>query len=230
MRCDRVSGPPSRPCRKTTAVKVIALYGEGRTFIAGADIREFGKPPKDPWLPDMCNFIEDSKTPVVCVLHGTTLGGGLEVALASHVRVALLRHAGRFAGSHPGHPAGCGRHPARAAPCRHVAASLDLITSGKPVSVRGGARPGPGRPHRRRGHRAMSRLQPPRTLLERQARRPDGHAICRLKKTRTPLPPCARKLATDPAAAVLAAQMRRRRGGQPTAARRRSEGRAPPLQ
>ncbi|MEO1115926.1 MAG: 3-hydroxyacyl-CoA dehydrogenase NAD-binding domain-containing protein [Pseudomonadota bacterium] len=115
-------------------VKVIALYGEGRTFIAGADIREFGKPPQDPWLPDLCNFIEDSKTPVVCVLHGTTLGGGLEVALASHVRVALP-------GTRVGLPevtlgilpgaGGTQRAPRLAG----IAASLDLITSGKPVSA-----------------------------------------------------------------------------------------------
>lgn len=113
-------------------VKVIALYGEGRTFIAGADIREFGKPPKDPWLPDLCNFIEDSKTPVVCVLHGTTLGGGLEVALASHVRVAL-------SGTRVGLPevtlgilpgaGGTQRAPRLAG----IRASLDLITSGKPI-------------------------------------------------------------------------------------------------
>nr|WP_319385287.1 3-hydroxyacyl-CoA dehydrogenase NAD-binding domain-containing protein [uncultured Roseibium sp.] len=113
-------------------VKVIALYGEGRTFIAGADIREFGKPPKDPWLPDLCNFIEDSKTPVVCVLHGTTLGGGLEVALASHVRVALP-------GTRVGLPevtlgilpgaGGTQRAPRLAG----IQASLELITSGKPI-------------------------------------------------------------------------------------------------
>ncbi|WP_421980895.1 3-hydroxyacyl-CoA dehydrogenase NAD-binding domain-containing protein [Roseibium sp.] len=113
-------------------VKVIALYGEGRTFIAGADIREFGKPPKDPWLPDLCNLIEDSETPVVCVLHGTTLGGGLEVALASHVRVAL-------SGTRVGLPevtlgilpgaGGTQRAPRLAG----IQASLDLITSGKPI-------------------------------------------------------------------------------------------------
>lgn len=115
-------------------VKVIALYGEGRTFIAGADIREFGKPPKDPWLPDLCNFIEDSKIPVVCVLHGTTLGGGLEVALASHVRVAL-------SGTRVGLPevtlgilpgaGGTQRAPRLAG----IQASLDLITSGKPIQA-----------------------------------------------------------------------------------------------
>ncbi|WP_420335148.1 3-hydroxyacyl-CoA dehydrogenase NAD-binding domain-containing protein [Roseibium sp.] len=113
-------------------VKVIALYGEGRTFIAGADIREFGKPPQNPWLPDLCNFIEDSKTPIVCVLHGTTLGGGLEVALASHVRVALP-------GTRVGLPevtlgilpgaGGTQRAPRLAG----ISASLALITSGKPI-------------------------------------------------------------------------------------------------
>lgn len=115
-------------------VRVIALYGEGRTFIAGADIREFGKPPQDPWLPDLCNFIEDCKTPIVCVLHGTTLGGGLEVALASHVRVALpgtrIGLPEVTLGILPG--AGGTQRAPRLAGMR---ASLDLITSGKPISA-----------------------------------------------------------------------------------------------
>jgi len=72
-----------------TDVDVIVLYAKGRTFIAGADIKEFGKPPMDPWLPEVCNRIEDSATPVIAVLHGTPLGGGLEVAMAAHARVAL---------------------------------------------------------------------------------------------------------------------------------------------
>lgn len=71
-------------------VDVIVIYAKGRTFIAGADIKEFGKPPLSPWLPDLCNTIEDSQTPVIAVLHGTPLGGGLEVAMAAHARVALL--------------------------------------------------------------------------------------------------------------------------------------------
>ncbi len=70
-------------------VGVIAIYGAGRTFIAGADIREFGKPPRDPWLPAICNRIEACETPVISVLHGTALGGGLEVAIATHARIAL---------------------------------------------------------------------------------------------------------------------------------------------
>ncbi len=65
------------------------IVGAGRTFIAGADISEFGKPPKKPGLPDICNRIEASPIPIVASLHGTALGGGLEVALAAHYRVAV---------------------------------------------------------------------------------------------------------------------------------------------
>ncbi|MBR9842741.1 MAG: 3-hydroxyacyl-CoA dehydrogenase [Rhodobacteraceae bacterium] len=71
------------------SAKVIVLYAAGRTFIAGADITEFGKPPMAPALPDLLNEMEQSAIPVVCVLHGTALGGGLEVALASHARVGI---------------------------------------------------------------------------------------------------------------------------------------------
>ncbi len=70
-------------------VEVIAIYGAGRTFIAGADIREFGKHLREPTLPDVCLVLENCRKPVVAVLHGPTLGGGLEVALSAHVRVAL---------------------------------------------------------------------------------------------------------------------------------------------
>ncbi|WP_454674373.1 3-hydroxyacyl-CoA dehydrogenase NAD-binding domain-containing protein [Achromobacter pestifer] len=69
--------------------RAILMVGAGKNFIAGADIREFGKPPKPPALPDVCNQIEASSKPVVAVLHGAALGGGLEVALAAHYRVAL---------------------------------------------------------------------------------------------------------------------------------------------
>lgn len=69
--------------------KAIALYCAGRTFIAGADIREFGKPRLDPSLPEVCNALEDSAIPTVSIIHGTALGGGYEVALSTHARVAL---------------------------------------------------------------------------------------------------------------------------------------------
>jgi 3-hydroxyacyl-CoA dehydrogenase len=71
------------------AIKGIVLTCAGRTFIAGADITEFGKPPKPPALNDVLSEIENSPKPVVAAIHGTALGGGLEVALACHFRVAV---------------------------------------------------------------------------------------------------------------------------------------------
>ncbi|UWQ75650.1 3-hydroxyacyl-CoA dehydrogenase NAD-binding domain-containing protein [Leisingera sp. M658] len=69
--------------------KAVLIYGEGRTYFAGADIREFGKPPQEPQLPGLCSRIEASPLIVVSVMHGTALGGGLEVALSSHYRIAV---------------------------------------------------------------------------------------------------------------------------------------------
>ena len=69
--------------------KAIAVYAAGRTFVAGADIREFGKPPMPPALPDVFNIIEDSAIPVVAVMHGTALGGGFELGLSCHARVGI---------------------------------------------------------------------------------------------------------------------------------------------
>jgi len=71
------------------AVSAIVLRCAGSTFIAGADITEFGKPPVDPSLADVQRVLEDSPKPVVAALHGTALGGGLEVALVCHYRIAV---------------------------------------------------------------------------------------------------------------------------------------------
>ncbi|NUY01607.1 3-hydroxyacyl-CoA dehydrogenase NAD-binding domain-containing protein [Paraburkholderia youngii] len=70
-------------------VEAVLIVGAGRNFIAGADIREFGKPPVPPSLPDVCNRIEACGKPVIAALHGAALGGGLEVALAAHYRIAV---------------------------------------------------------------------------------------------------------------------------------------------
>ncbi|PIB95923.1 3-hydroxyacyl-CoA dehydrogenase NAD-binding domain-containing protein [Caulobacter sp. X] len=71
------------------AVKAIVLICDGKTFIAGADITEFGKAMTGPSLQDVQNTIENSPKPVVAAIHGTALGGGLEVALVAHYRVAV---------------------------------------------------------------------------------------------------------------------------------------------
>lgn len=70
-------------------VAAVLIVGEGRAFIAGADIREFGKPPMAPSLPEVCNRIEACSKPVVVAIHGPALGGGLEVALSAHYRLAM---------------------------------------------------------------------------------------------------------------------------------------------
>ena len=75
------------------AVRGIVLIGGGRTFIAGADIKEFGKvisgeKPEGSVLPPLLAALEDSPKPVVAALHGSAFGGGLEVAMACHYRVA----------------------------------------------------------------------------------------------------------------------------------------------
>ncbi len=71
------------------AVKAVVLICAGRTFLAGADITEFGKPPKAPSLREAQDAIENSPKPVIAAIHGTALGGGLEVAMCCHYRVAV---------------------------------------------------------------------------------------------------------------------------------------------
>jgi 3-hydroxyacyl-CoA dehydrogenase len=70
-------------------IGAIVLVCKGRTFFAGADIREFGTKPKSPILPEVIATIESSPKLTIAALHGTPLGGGLETALACHYRIAL---------------------------------------------------------------------------------------------------------------------------------------------
>lgn len=115
-------------------VEAIGLYGAGRSFIAGADIREFGTPPRAPLLPDLCNRIEASTKPVVAVLHGAALGGGLEVALACHARVAIDGVQLGFPEVTLGILPGAGGTQ-RAPRLTGIAPALDLITSGRRINA-----------------------------------------------------------------------------------------------
>jgi len=116
------------------AVSVILITCQGRTFFAGADIKEFGKPPQDPFLPDMINEIEACSKPVVAALHGTALGGGLEVALGCHYRVgvaaAKMGLPEVLLGILPG-AGGTQRLPRLVG----VQKALEMITSGQPVNA-----------------------------------------------------------------------------------------------
>ena len=120
------------------ASKAVLIRCKGRTFIAGADISEFGKPPAEPYLPDLLEEIEASKKPVIAALHGTALGGGLETALASHYRIALDTGAVGLPevklGLLPG-AGGTQRVPRLAG----LQSALDLIVSGAPIPAQRGA-------------------------------------------------------------------------------------------
>ncbi len=79
-----------RQAEEDAAVRAVVIRCAGRTFIAGADVSEFDLPPQEPHLPELTQAIENACKPVVAALHGTALGGGFEIALASHYRVATV--------------------------------------------------------------------------------------------------------------------------------------------
>jgi 3-hydroxyacyl-CoA dehydrogenase len=117
------------------AIKAVVLICDGRTFIAGADITEFGKPPQSPSLHDVCDTIEGSPKPVVAAIHGTALGGGLETALCCHYRVAVPSAKCGLPEVHLGLLPGAGgtqRLPRIVGP----QAALDMVTSGKHVDAK----------------------------------------------------------------------------------------------
>jgi 3-hydroxyacyl-CoA dehydrogenase len=114
--------------------EALILACEGRTFIAGADITEFGKPPQGPGLPEVLAAIENSAKPITAAIHGTALGGGFEVALACHYRCAIASAKVGLPevklGLLPG-AGGTQRVPRIAG----VKVALDMITSGNPIAA-----------------------------------------------------------------------------------------------
>ncbi|KAK6165801.1 hypothetical protein SNE40_022645 [Patella caerulea] len=120
---------------KDKEIKSIIIIGKGRTYPAGADISEFSKPHKGPNLIEVGLGIESSRKPVISAIHGTCLGGGLEIALFSHYRIALESAKvgfpevalGLLPGAH-----GTQRLPRVAG----MAFAMEIITSGRHVSAR----------------------------------------------------------------------------------------------
>jgi 3-hydroxyacyl-CoA dehydrogenase len=116
------------------ALKAGLVLCRGRTFIAGADISEFAKPPLPPHLPDVVAHLETSAKLMVAAIHGTALGGGFEIALGCHYRCALADAKIGFPeirlGILPG--AGGTQRTPRLAGAEHA---LDLILSGDPIGA-----------------------------------------------------------------------------------------------
>ena len=116
------------------AVKAVLLTCTGRTFVAGADVSEFGVPPMEPHLPDLINRIEGATTPWIAALHGTVLGAGLELALSCRFRIAdpsaKMGMPEVALGLIPG-AGGTVRLP-RLVP---ALVALEMVTTGKPISA-----------------------------------------------------------------------------------------------
>ena len=117
-----------------SSVRSIIIIGNGSTFPAGADIKEFGQPPQAPHLPEVCEEIEKINKPVIAALHGTALGGGLEIALASNYRIAEEKTKLGLPEVNLGLLPGAGgtqRLPRLAG----ISAALQIMTSGKSISA-----------------------------------------------------------------------------------------------
>lgn len=119
---------------ESDATKVTLIVCAGRTFFAGADITEFGKPPKPPSFQELMQIIEDHPKPVVAAIHGTALGGGLELAMSCHYRVAVPSTRVGLPEVHLGILPGAGgtqRLPRLIGP----EAALEAITSGRHIGA-----------------------------------------------------------------------------------------------
>jgi 3-hydroxyacyl-CoA dehydrogenase len=116
------------------AVGAILLLCAGRTFIAGADITEFGQPWQSPSLPDLCAMLDDAPKPVIAAIHGTALGGGFELALSCHYRVAARSAKVGLPEVHLGLLPGAGGTQ-RLPRIVGAEAALEIITSGRQIKA-----------------------------------------------------------------------------------------------
>jgi len=114
------------------SVQAIVLICAGRTFIAGADITEFGKALQPPSFAELFDAIEMAPKPVIAAIHGTALGGGFELALACHYRIAAESARVGLPEVHLGLLPGAGGTQ-RVPRIVGVAAALDIITSGRQI-------------------------------------------------------------------------------------------------
>lgn len=115
-------------------VHALLLIGTGSGFIAGADVREFGQPRVPPALRTLCDRIENCNKPVIAAIHGPALGGGLEIALAAHYRLAMHGAQLGFPEVTLGLMPGAGGTQ-RAPRLIGAAAALDLMLSGRPIDA-----------------------------------------------------------------------------------------------
>ena len=122
-------------------IKIGVLACEGRTFMAGADITEFGKPPLSPGLHEALRSLENSAKPIVAAIFGTALGGGLEVALACHYRVAVATAKVGLPEVKLGILPGAGGTQ-RLPRLIGIEAALDMIISGDPIGAAQAAKAG----------------------------------------------------------------------------------------
>ena len=114
--------------------EVVVLRCEGRTFIAGADITEFGKPPQAPALATVLEALESHPKPVVAAIHGTALGGGLELALCCDYRLAAATAKVGLPEVNLGLLPGAGGTQ-RLPRLTGLKMAIDMITSGRPLSA-----------------------------------------------------------------------------------------------
>ena len=166
-------------------VKAVVLACRGRTFFAGADITEFGEGSKEPALGSVVAAYEASRKPIVAAIHGTALGGGLEVALGCHYRVAVSTRQIGSARSQARPSSRRGRNPAPPAPHRHPQGDRAHHERRPARSGRGQSARRDRRSRGRGSHRSGAALRGPRRRRSPPAARARCHQARRCRQARS---------------------------------------------